>query len=381
MKRAVQGNQRVVLVIALAALFAVSAQLWAALPAGTTEVTGTHKGALYAIYVPGEWNGDLVLYAHGYEARQWPIALPFIGPLHESIVSEGFALAMSSYSSTGSAFEEGYRDTKRLLPLFFERFGRPERIYIVGHSMGANITLRLVEKHPGLFDGALPLCGVVGGSNLVYDQIQHVRVLFDYFYPGILPGPAGMPDVADPFEVLDAGLTAMLADTRPVPGWFEIGLIDGLDLPSDPFLVFDAILWRLWANGGTDLPERIGGKTPWGNAGFNYTGSLDDVALNAEIDRYVQHQRGAVYTRLWYEPTGRLRVPAITLHNEIDPLVPISHEDEYAERVAARGKSHNLVQRVSAAEQYGHCWFTPDEEFGAFLDLVNWVENGVVPTP
>ena len=301
-----------------------------------------------------------------------------------ALLEEGFALAMSSYSQNGNATEEGYRDTKALLPLFTKEFGRPERVYVTGHSMGGIITLRLIEKHPGLFDGALPLCGVVGGNNLVYDQVSHVRVLFDYFYPGVLPGPAEMPDVADPFEVLDAGLFAMATDVRPVPGWYEIGLIDGLDLPDlspDPFAVFDAILWRLWANGAGNLIERTGGKDPWGNIDTYYTGSLDDVTLNAFVDRYSQHPRARAYNRLWYEPTGRLRVPTLTLHNLIDPLVPITHEDEYAERVASRGKSHNLVQRVSSAEVYGHCWFTPDEEITAFLDLVNWVENGVVPTP
>ena len=45
------------------------------------------------------------------------------------------------------------------------------------------------------------------------------------------------------------------------------------------------------------------------------------------------------------------------------------------------GMSHNLVQRVSSVWQYGHCAFTVEEELEAFLDLVEWVEDGVVPTP
>jgi len=30
--------------------------------------------------------------------------------------------------------------------------------------MGGQIALRLAEEHPGLFDGVVPMCGVVGGA-------------------------------------------------------------------------------------------------------------------------------------------------------------------------------------------------------------------------
>lgn len=173
----------------------------------------------------------------------------------------------------------------------------------------------------------------------------------------------------------------MLADVRPVPGSYEIGLIAGLDLPTDPFLVFDAILIRLWAQGGIDALERTKGKSYWGNSDTYYMGSLDDPTLNGMVDRYESHAKGRAYLRNWYETTGNLPVPTLTLHNEIDPLVPFSHETAYAEKVSGYGKSYNLVQRVSEAEQYGHCAFTVEEELEAFLDLVNSVENGVVPSP
>jgi hypothetical protein len=74
-------------------------------------------------------------------------------------------------------------------------------------------------------------------------------------------------------------------------------------------------------------------------------------------------------------------VPTLTLHNEIDPLVPLTHETAYAAKVSAMGMSHNLIQRVSTEWQYGHCAFTVEEELDAFMDLVEWVEDGVVPSP
>ena len=48
-----------------------------------------------------------------------------------------------------------------------------------------------------------------------------------------------------------------------------------------------------------------------------------------------------------------------------------------SERVAEKGKSHNLVQR--AIRDTNHCGFAPDELQQAFDDLTDWVEYGVRP--
>jgi hypothetical protein len=53
-------------------------------------------------------------------------------------------------------------------------------------------------------------------------------------------------------------------------------------------------------------------------------------------------------------------------------------EQIYAERVAAQGKEHLLVQR--AIRDFGHCFFKTSEQEVAFADLVNWVENGIRPS-
>ena len=110
-----------------------------------------------------------------------------------------------------------------------------------------------------------------------------------------------------------------------------------------------------------------------------YTGSTDDAALNAGVARFRSHPLATRYLRRWYEPTGKLRVPTLTLHTSRDGLVLAAHELAYAERVAERGYSDNLVQRTF--ERYGHCTFSVDEQVRALEDLANWVENGVAPTP
>ena len=67
----------------------------------------------------------------------------------------------------------------------------------------------------------------------------------------------------------------------------------------------------------------------------------------------------------------------LTLHNLGDLFVPVLNEVEYAARAAAHGKSDLLVQR--AIRGVLHCDFTAAEFSTAFIDLVNWVENGVKP--
>ena len=67
----------------------------------------------------------------------------------------------------------------------------------------------------------------------------------------------------------------------------------------------------------------------------------------------------------------------LTMHNLGDLFVPFSMETIYAERVAARGYSDNLVQR--AIRGVSHCGFTTAEYDRAFSDLVDWAEDGEKP--
>jgi hypothetical protein len=75
--------------------------------------------------------------------------------------------------------------------------------------------------------------------------------------------------------------------------------------------------------------------------------------------------------------SGNIPIPVISMHTIGDLFVPFVMQQIYAERVAAQGKSDLLVQRV--IRDVGHCGFKYDEQVGAFIDLVLWVENGITP--
>ena len=101
--------------------------------------------------------------------------------------------------------------------------------------------------------------------------------------------------------------------------------------------------------------------------------------INSLTALYTKLREGKCLIILAERADGKLSFPVLTLHTTRDPLVPLFHEPVYAAIVDAAGKSDLLVQRV--IDRFGHCEFTLEEQIEAFQDLVNWVENGVKPTP
>lgn len=375
-----------------AACVLMAAWVSAELPADTQEITGEWHGALYAIYVPATWNGDLVLYAHRWHNPLLPVSLPTeIEPFRDVLLSNGFAVAYSSFSKTGNAVKEGFKETEHLLPLFITSFGQPDHVYAVGHSMGGLISVMLAEKHPGKVDGALSICGVVGGQIMTADYIGDLRVLFDAYYPGLLPGSLfEIPDGIDlQNEVIIPAFVAVLSDQ---PRAIEMSFVEQLGMVwqyPDPFELADTVVWGLWFQymATDDGVEACGGY--WFDNTELYTHPnppvvtppiLNEPTLNAVVERYTPDPTCVRFMINWYEPTGKLRVPVLTLHETRDPIAPIKHEGEYAARVAAQGSSQWLVQRTKDA--WGHCEnFTTDDMVTAFSELVLWVEQGVQPTP
>ena len=131
---------------------------------------GVHGGAGYRIEVPKNWNGELVLYCHGY--RGYVPELTVTNPsIRRYLVTNGYAWAASSYRTNGYDAKAGVMDTHALAKFFNGLVGKPKRTYIIGHSMGGHITGVAIEQYPKSFDGALPMCGVMGDNEL-----------FDYFF-------------------------------------------------------------------------------------------------------------------------------------------------------------------------------------------------------
>src|SRR5262249_52221632 len=162
-------------------------------PAPTTEV-GELGGAPYRIDIPASWNGELVMYCHGY--RGAPVRFDARAPdaMVQAFAPIGYAVAQSGYSAGGYAVREAVQDTEALRLLFVQRFGAPKETWLTGSSLGGSVTMMLMETRPTTYAGGLALSAPLGplldyGKALTFDQL----VLFEYLFPGHLPSPARVP--------------------------------------------------------------------------------------------------------------------------------------------------------------------------------------------
>jgi pimeloyl-ACP methyl ester carboxylesterase len=382
---------------------------WARIVQGSTG-----PGSLYALYIPQNWNGDAVYFAHGIVPPQAPIALNpdqdnFLAVL-DQLGAMGYAFAYSSFSENGWAVKDGAQRTHQLRGLLSaELNGPPKRNYLAGYSLGALIGVDLAEQFPQEYDGLLAMCGMIGGGQFQAQYIGDVRVLFDYFYPGVLPGnvitpPASPPSRTDvqnmvlgalfqnyPTSLMGALAIASTAQT-PLASMPSGNVFD----PSSPAFqtmatsLISALYYQLI--GTQDVLDRTHGHSPYDNHAVTYTlgtpifpplattfGAMIDGA-NTGVGRFTSPPDARNYLDNYYEPTGRIRFPVVTVHNLYDNLVPYAHEPRYKQIVQNAGADNLLAQRVDPPPTFGHCdQWDPSYVIGSFEALVNWVTNGVKP--
>jgi len=348
---------------------------------GVTRYDGVIGGEnLYAFLVPDDWNGELVLYAHGFIDADEPLALPTkdnVLAIRDRYVAMGFAWAYCSYRENGLAVKDGAWATRRLQKLFKAVVkSEPSHTWLVAHSLGGLIGVELVEKHPGEYDGILTMSGMVGGTKAQLDYVGDVRILFDLFYPGVLPGTViDVPEGLDIlFDVVYPAVGAIQADPT---GLGIISMLQQTPLPGrDGEEFVESMVTALGFNVRAihDVLERTNGRCPIDNLDTVYAPALPGLLppevlamINAGAQRYSRPRPTENLFDRYYEPSGQLAIPMISLHDQYDPVVPLFHEDLYAAKVAAMGNSANLEQRV--VDRYGHTDFSADEAATALMDL------------
>jgi pimeloyl-ACP methyl ester carboxylesterase len=347
---------------------------------------GVHGGAGYRIEVPQEWNGTLVMWAHGFRGDALELTVDN-HPLRPFLVANGFAWAASSFSKNDYDVAQGVKDTHALTTRFNGIVGKPDRVLLTGASMGGHITAVAIEHYPNTYDGAMPICGVLGDLalfdyfldyNLVAAALAGVETSFppdpEQWVGEAVPQITSTLAAAWPLGLTEQGqqLAAMTelrsGGERPLfeaafPAWasflFQFGALDGT-VPRSPGVVVD----------NTETVYQFDTDPALSPA---------EQELNETVLRVSRDPAGRPKPGLANVPVvdGEPSVPVLSLHNLGDLFVPFSMEQAYAERVAANGRSDLLVQR--AIRGVGHCDFTPEELVTGFVDLVTWVEHGVRP--
>jgi pimeloyl-ACP methyl ester carboxylesterase len=388
--------------------------LFAGSAAAQKHITGTlSDGATYVIDVPASWNGTLLLYSHGYVAPGSSNPAEDVGdPLTGAyLLAAGYALAGSSYASTGWAVQQAIPDQISTLAIFQSDIGSPTTTVAWGHSLGGMITAALVQEYPTEFDAALPMCGVVGGGVGTWNQALDAEFAFNTLVAG---GALQVVHISNPTANLTAAevflneaqatpqgkariaLTAALGDT---PGWYdptspEPAETDYTDRETNQFSWMQNVDFPFVFDFRAELEGRAGGNPSFNN-GVNYmsqlkksvdydevqalytTAGLDlaaDLATLKKASRVTADPGALTYLTENVIYNGQLPIPVLTMHTTGDGLVSVQDEQAY-KSVVAKAKDTALLKEVFV-HRAGHCEFSPAETIAALQTLLLRLSRG-----
>lgn len=366
---------------------------------GTRCVSGQDvNGAWYVAAVPPNWNHRLIVHAHGGPRTGAPEADDPLEDLDRFsvMVRYGYAWIGSTYRRGGYGVRMAAEDADNSRKVFWSLYGRPERTLLHGQSWGGNVAAKASEIYAGdaesgwNYDGVLITNGVVSGGTRAYGFRADLRAVYQYYCanhpaPGEPTYPLwqGLPldnrmtraelrrrietctGVNRPRARRTPAQAARLRDILAVTGVAEAQLVSHMSWAT--FLFQDMV------------QRRLGGQNPFDNSGTVYSGSADDTALNAGVERFSADPEGVALLAHDADLTGQIARPTLTLHALHDPTVSFGSETLYAETVAAAGRSEWLVQ--AATDESDHSELS-DASYMTVLDaLEGWIDRGVAPDP
>jgi hypothetical protein len=348
---------------------------------------GVHGHAAYDIEVPPKWNGELVMWAHGYRGDGKVLTVdtpPF--SLRQKFLDEGYAWAASSYSANGYDVRAGVLGTRDLALLFTGRFRRPGRTFITGASMGGHVIGRSLEQYPGFYAGGLPMCGVLGDQALFDFFLDYNLVAQDLAGLDAYPAPADYLTNAVPRIEQALGLDGLRPggpDTANGRGRQLRAITINRSGGDRPGAVASFPLWKdfLFSLGASSAGDSLAAD-PGRLATNLFTRYAPDSPeqVNRTVERVPPADpRDRLSPALTQIPQifGVPTVPVLSLHGLGDMFVPFSMEQAYRSDVTRHGDPRLLVQRAVRTSQ--HCEFSAAEAGSAWDDLAAWVHRGVRP--
>jgi hypothetical protein len=371
----------------------------------TDRWTGTLGGAGYRVEVPRNWNGKLVMYAHGYRGTGNSLTVSNPSALRKYLIDNGYAWAASSYSKNYYDVRAGVEDTNALANAFVEiarangrTLSAPSKVYITGHSMGGHVAAAAVEVEAQItannrvdYAGAVPMCGVTGDMKL-FDTFAAMQVAAQTVagYPTrpLTDWPTIAADVNSKLWTTAPGAGTPIVPTA-VDGERYVEIVKNLTGGERP-------LYRMALQYGGSFPSAYG--TFGGDGTVNgilnkqgldttsFTYKIDgDAATSAAINAAaLKVTRDPQANRLRYDGlrwipqvNGDIRVPVVAIHTLGDLFVPFSMMQTYRQRANAAGQGDRLVTR--AIRGISHCDFTVAEQVEAFDAMIQWEGGGAKP--
>ena len=380
-------------------------------PFAPLDLSGELHGAPFRIRVPENWNGTLLVFAHGYrdkadhpgevDNRNADIAPS--AALEAPLLAQGFALAGTAFKDNGWAIGDSMQDTKNLAVFFRANIAKPDHTILWAASVGTVGALKNMEQFDGIFDGSLCLCAVGAGATRVWDNGLPAYLAYDVIF-GV---PAAWGTVGEVRNDLNfdtevvAKLAPELANPANFPGFEFIRLVAGtpgrgITPPPPPAFYPGWVLTDFFflTEARAELQRRAGGPYVQ-NLDHNYSLTAAERAYLAGlglptpvVDGWLAQMNARRniaadpsarnYVRNNTDFNGKIRKPVLTLHTAIDPLVVVPNENAYAETVAAANRQDLLFQTFTNAN--GHCNLTGPQILTAVGAIDLWVRTGVRPT-
>ncbi|MGW1957096.1 tannase/feruloyl esterase family alpha/beta hydrolase [Streptomyces sp. NPDC001920] len=329
---------------------------------------GWRHDAQFVIRLPDRWNGGLVVTGAPGTRRQYATDKA----ISDQVLALGYAYAATDKGNNGADFHrDGKRPgdavaewnvrttqlTRAARKAVAQRYGRtPRRTYMTGVSNGGYLTRWQLEKHPELYDGGVDWEGALwtaDGPNLLTSL------------PTAVSRALGSARDEDLYAVGFARGSEFLWPYHERVYWGVTQKIYRAEF--DP--AYDP-----------DCPGPSDGTTP--------EQILAPCASDAAYD-YASRPASVHHAVARVALTGRIGRPLITLHGDLDALLPkAADSDVYARMIdlSGRGRLHRYLTIADGTHVDGLYDTHPDRlrpilpcYRSAFDALVSWVERGTPP--
>ncbi len=381
-------------------------------------VTGELDGRSFSIAIPEGWNGDAVVYAHGYSLPGTPTAVaanpaaPDAPIMLQAAFGEKYAAAHSAYDKAGMGVESGAAASLRLRELLVQIGAK--RTFAAGFSMGGNIVMTMIEQRPDAFDGAFAGCGVTDGWETQMGPIFDMRAAYNvltsgtpYALPGIQDVTASALPMAPPADFqgsaeqfveqqaarIAAPILALWSAAVKAPQGPEARIVRQLvaigGFPEDvASLLYPLVIISL---GTDDMRATFGGQF-YGNREKAYRpvemNDAEAAAFNAAVQRFDGDIDALARARRFHQVSGTFRKPLVAVHNRLDPLVAYAQAEALTRHARNGGTEALLLQYALpdvreplrfGVEGLAHCGFTKPQMAEALGLLRTWVIGGQRP--
>ncbi len=341
----------------------------------TNTTNGWNHDSQFVLRLPERWNGQLVVtgapgvrkqYANDYIISDWVLAQGYAFASTDKGNSGTSFFANGARSAPGQAVREWHDRVSQLTvaakQVVAQRYGRvPDRTWMTGISNGGYLTRWQLENRPELYDG-----GVDWEGSLFQAEAPN---LLTYLPTALREYPQAAADPAARQRMYDAG--------------FEPG---SESLWPDHYGVYWDLTQRSYRESfDPDYDGDTAGGTP-----FCRTGTAPGTATACDADYDYASRPASVKAALGsVAVTGRIGRPMLTLHGDLDALLPIrTDSDVYTAKVRAAGKG--AMHRYYVVEDGNHVDGLTDAQpetlrpilpcyREAFQRLTAWVTTGKEP--